>query len=593
MRPYHVANLLVLSILAHDGIPRASQASPTLYGISNMLAVYQETVRSILDQSDHPGISSEDLELFKSQFRASAYTCRLKSCPRATLGFETDKARLDHELAHVRKFRCTFPDCHFLPFVSAQALKGHTNKYHNPNPAPKSIRNIQTPLPPKRYLTRHDGEDDQSLQKRRKNSLLWLSTYSNITQPEENEQALNKRADQSPLRDPPIHLPLSGHQTVRRMKFWGQSGAAKIFSDEATEQTKTPPPATRHDSLVSPSLKRGFSPEPWLDPYETAMSEATQAQNCLPVGSVHPPSTHAVLSTPLISQMESRMDKWDHEHEKNGELKVMGDRRTYTDGVLLHHKIQGSKQKQADVESWHGEMYDFKQPARVTDAHIQSGRKASNDIGDEQVQMPSIFDVLLRNNDPQKMQTISSSSADGPSEQYRPSQHRGAVGINKPVIEISDDEIDEISDADSDETADDDWGRALNMDLYHIIINLMELPAHFPYDQLEIPPTFERWEDFWPWMRRHPKFSVRFGPLADIQYSQFKQKLLHEAGFSLDHDMKPAFGASNLESERVRNSTRWYGHSDYGIIKAVVNTKRAIWREIKNRTDGLLQVSRF
>ncbi|EHK42609.1 hypothetical protein TRIATDRAFT_224424, partial [Trichoderma atroviride IMI 206040] len=127
----------------------ASQASLALCGISDMLAVYQETVRSILDQSDHPGISSEELELFKSQFRASAYTCRLKSCPRATLGFETDKARLDHEIAHVRKFRCTFPDCHFPPFLSAQALKGHTNKYHNPNPAPKSIRNIQTPRPPK------------------------------------------------------------------------------------------------------------------------------------------------------------------------------------------------------------------------------------------------------------------------------------------------------------------------------------------------------------------------------------------------------------------------------------------------------------
>lgn len=107
-----------------------------------MLKLYQETVRWLLNQSDFPGVSAEELELFKSQFRASAFTCPLKSCPRATLGFETEKSLFEHKTAHLRRFRCTVPDCKFPPFASTQALKSHANKYHNPNPPPKSIRSI-------------------------------------------------------------------------------------------------------------------------------------------------------------------------------------------------------------------------------------------------------------------------------------------------------------------------------------------------------------------------------------------------------------------------------------------------------------------
>jgi hypothetical protein len=107
-----------------------------------MLTLYQETVRSLLDQSDHPGVSAEELELFKSQFRTSAFTCRLKSCPRATLGFESEKLCFEHEMTHLRTFRCTFPNCKYPPLVSTQALKNHVNKYHNLNPATTSIRDI-------------------------------------------------------------------------------------------------------------------------------------------------------------------------------------------------------------------------------------------------------------------------------------------------------------------------------------------------------------------------------------------------------------------------------------------------------------------
>ncbi|KAL7964170.1 hypothetical protein HDV63DRAFT_398832 [Trichoderma sp. SZMC 28014] len=148
--------------------PRASQVSSVSDGISAMLSMYQETVKSILDKSDHPGISAEELELFKSQFRASAFTCRLKSCPRATLGFETIESRLEHESTHVRKIRCTFPHCNFPPFVSPQSLKIHVKKYHSRNLAPKSIKDIRTSSTPKRAPTRHDEEGEKPMQKRQK-----------------------------------------------------------------------------------------------------------------------------------------------------------------------------------------------------------------------------------------------------------------------------------------------------------------------------------------------------------------------------------------------------------------------------------------
>nr|WOD46422.1 hypothetical protein [Trichoderma atroviride] len=148
-----------------DQRKEVSQSSPTLGAISAMLIVYQETVKSLLDQSDYPGISANELELFKSQFRASIFTCRLKSCPRATLGFDTKKDCLEHEMDHVLKFQCTFPGCQFPPFASAQALKNHVTKYHNPNPnpAPKAIRDVQTTSRLRRVTTGRNEVGDKRL----------------------------------------------------------------------------------------------------------------------------------------------------------------------------------------------------------------------------------------------------------------------------------------------------------------------------------------------------------------------------------------------------------------------------------------------
>ena len=127
--------------LAPEGGPQPSQKSPAADGISAMLASYQQTVRLLLNQDDCPGASVEELELFKRQFRNSAYTCRLGSCPRASLGFPSEQLRLEHERAHMR-LRCTFSGCQYPSFISAQALRRHVNKYHNYAPARKSIRKV-------------------------------------------------------------------------------------------------------------------------------------------------------------------------------------------------------------------------------------------------------------------------------------------------------------------------------------------------------------------------------------------------------------------------------------------------------------------
>jgi len=107
-----------------------------------MLISYQEAVSSLLGQNEFPGVTAEELEMFKSQFRNSAFTCRLHFCPRATLGFGSEKLRLDHEMSHMRRFRCTFPGCQYPPFGSYQSLKNHLNKYHNPSPPRKLIRKV-------------------------------------------------------------------------------------------------------------------------------------------------------------------------------------------------------------------------------------------------------------------------------------------------------------------------------------------------------------------------------------------------------------------------------------------------------------------
>lgn len=110
--------------------------------MSRLLSSYQQTVRFLLEQDHYPGVSADDLELFKSQFRSSAFTCRLNFCPRATTGFTSEELCRQHEIAHTKLAKCSVPGCEYPPFVSTQRLMKHIRDCHTSKPTRKSIRRV-------------------------------------------------------------------------------------------------------------------------------------------------------------------------------------------------------------------------------------------------------------------------------------------------------------------------------------------------------------------------------------------------------------------------------------------------------------------
>jgi hypothetical protein len=127
-------------------------------GISTMLHMYQEIVKDLLKQDQYPGISADDLGLFKSQFQSSAFTCRLSFCPRATVGFASEEQRRQHEIAHTQLCICTVPECRYPPFNSTKNLQSHINKYHRPQPTRRPIRRMRSQI--FRKWTDHDVDSE-------------------------------------------------------------------------------------------------------------------------------------------------------------------------------------------------------------------------------------------------------------------------------------------------------------------------------------------------------------------------------------------------------------------------------------------------
>lgn len=109
-----------------------------------LLNCYQEALAHILQARDIPGISANDLESFRARSRSSAYTCRLRLCPRATIGFDSAEARDEHEVAHTRRFPCSIPSCQYPPFTSSQKLKRHMRERHSTGSSRRQIRQPHT-----------------------------------------------------------------------------------------------------------------------------------------------------------------------------------------------------------------------------------------------------------------------------------------------------------------------------------------------------------------------------------------------------------------------------------------------------------------
>jgi hypothetical protein len=89
----------------------------------------------------------EVLERFKRSHRTSACTCRLGACARATIGFEDEVSRGEHEKGHVKHLYCEEPGCQYPPFPTPHALKYHVNNDHGFIPTtPRPIRQSHSVL---------------------------------------------------------------------------------------------------------------------------------------------------------------------------------------------------------------------------------------------------------------------------------------------------------------------------------------------------------------------------------------------------------------------------------------------------------------
>ena len=115
-----------------------------MYKIEDAVVNHQKTIKSLPSQAVYPGIPKEELEGFQQGYHATAFTCRLSSCPRSTIGFETDDHRLEHEASHVTCINCREPNCQCPQLRSVRALKRHEAECHAPPKPRKKIRMVDT-----------------------------------------------------------------------------------------------------------------------------------------------------------------------------------------------------------------------------------------------------------------------------------------------------------------------------------------------------------------------------------------------------------------------------------------------------------------
>ncbi|KAG8158067.1 hypothetical protein KVR01_011828 [Diaporthe batatas] len=146
-------------------LPDATQEgpAPVIEGVSALLSQYQRLLLHVINEPDIPGVSPRDVETFRNEFCTSAHSCRLGSCPRATVGFETERLRIEHEKSHVRRYPCTHLGCQYPPFLTPGSLKKHIRKEHETVKPPKSIPRVKAavnnPIMKTNHLTR-DAFDD-------------------------------------------------------------------------------------------------------------------------------------------------------------------------------------------------------------------------------------------------------------------------------------------------------------------------------------------------------------------------------------------------------------------------------------------------
>jgi hypothetical protein len=104
---------------------------------------YAKQVGYLLSAVTVPGLTPEQLTIFKTSNRPYAFVCRFPGCTSISAGFPNHGLRIQHELVHKPALFCTHPGCKYsLPFASAQNLRKHIRDFHDSRPrlVAKSIR---------------------------------------------------------------------------------------------------------------------------------------------------------------------------------------------------------------------------------------------------------------------------------------------------------------------------------------------------------------------------------------------------------------------------------------------------------------------
>jgi len=157
-------------------------------------------------------VTPEELELFKREFRTSAYTCRLPSCPRATAGFDTNELRLEHEATHSQRLRCLYPGCQYPPFGSTRALKNHETTCHETVRGRKRIRRVAA-------WPQHPPEDSWQAERFQTERAQMPAEKSQPEQMGMGGQMMQQRQQQQQQQQRPPQGPPSAQGQIQNMIF--------------------------------------------------------------------------------------------------------------------------------------------------------------------------------------------------------------------------------------------------------------------------------------------------------------------------------------------------------------------------------------
>ncbi len=150
----HWLHLVSIKPLIKAVIGDTGQHFGQTIGLSPLLASYQQTVEKILGLRSFTGVTLQELERFKQEFKTTAFTCRMVSCPYSTVGFQSSQLRSDHEASHFG-ILCQVPGCPYPPFSSKKNLDRHRLQCHEDvqKITRKTIRRSQGSMPANRLTS--------------------------------------------------------------------------------------------------------------------------------------------------------------------------------------------------------------------------------------------------------------------------------------------------------------------------------------------------------------------------------------------------------------------------------------------------------